>query len=153
MSNTIDVRVRVPKDKEDIINQLIGTKDSDGAFKLIAEVITFAASLGFKKGKRVSIGNTAEPIRQSVFISRGFDLAINLIAISETNDPNILSNVEEMEKNKIAIFEEYANGGLEILRRELVGQVDVLNHLLLLIKEEYKDKNDENDDVVLSDFI
>ena len=61
-------------------------------------------------------------------------MVIKLLAIAETQDINILSpNDVEVESDRIHIFEEYANGGLEILREELRGAVDYTERLLLML--------------------
>ena len=80
------------------------------------------------------------PINIEVFWSRGYENIIKLIAIADTRDTKILSQTnEEIEENRIKIFEEYANGGLEILQDELRGAVNYSERLLLvLISERYQ---------------
>lgn len=148
-----DIRVRIPKDKEDIITKLFKGENSKGIYNLKADIITFAASIGYKNNKRLPFTEALEnPIRQDVFERQGYDTVINLIAIGETKDPKVLMNTDEAYKNRITIFEEFANGGLEILREELKGTVDILERILLMIKNE-KDKEDESDEFVLSRFL
>lgn len=60
-------------------------------------------------------------------------MLVNMLAISQTDDPAIL--LDDRFDDRIKIFEEYANGGLEVLR-ELLDQshkpaVDVLRDLIV----------------------
>ncbi|MFM6080920.1 MAG: DNA phosphorothioation-associated protein 4, partial [Dolichospermum sp.] len=103
-----------------------------------ADVIVFAAALGVKYKKRVPLGEISKrepaPIRLEVFAVSGYDILIKLIALTETQDIIILSpHGEEHEKQRNGIFEEYANGGLEILQNELRGAVDYSERILLFL--------------------
>jgi len=69
------------------------------------------------------------------------ELVINLLAISETREQNILADDEKSDEQRIKIFEEYANGGLEILQDELHGAVDYSEQFLLLVLNEYNKNN------------
>ncbi|MEO0409595.1 MAG: DNA phosphorothioation-associated protein 4, partial [Cyanobacteria bacterium P01_A01_bin.135] len=55
-------------------------------------------------------------------------------AVHETQDPKVLTNSDEHDVQRVKIFEEYANGGLEILEAELSGAVDYTEQILLLLK-------------------
>lgn len=148
-----DRRVRVPKDKETLIVKLTRTDDANGgAFQTRADLMTFAAVLGYSEGTKVPFGDWLEPIRQEVFARSGHDTVINLLALATTHDPKCLAHNDEAEDLRISIFEEYANGGLEFLRSELQGIDDPLEHLLLLIDQQRKnDKKPGEFD--LSDFL
>lgn len=149
-----DRRVRVPSNREDIINKLVKSDSDNGPFNLRADLITFAAVIGLKEKRRIPFSESLEPIRQDVFNRHGYDTVINLIGVAETNDPMILANSEAEENKRITIFEEYANGGLEYLQNELRGAVDPLEHLLLLINQERKEESeDDEDEFGLSRFL
>jgi dnd system-associated protein 4 len=133
-------RVRVAKDKAELIQALLDIQENTGPFQTYADVVAFAASLGAKFNKKEPLLeiSTKEPapINLDVFISRGYDWLIKLLAITTTNDPSILSVYNhEAEKERITIFEEYANGGLEILRNELKGSADYTERILLIMGE------------------
>ncbi len=138
------IRVRIAKDKATLVKSLIESDETNGPFQTYADAIAFAASLGSKRKKRVPLGETTKkdpsPIGLEIFVSRGYDLLIKLLAIAETKDKKILSSHDaKSEAERIEIFEEYANGGLEILQEELRGAVDYLDRLLLiLIAERFK---------------
>ena len=59
---------------------------------------------------------------------------MKLIAIAATENINIITpDRTEFEQQRIQIFEEYANGGLEILEQELRGAVDYTERILLML--------------------
>ena len=83
---------------------------------------------------------------------------LKLIAIAEIKDTKILSSIDkESEEKRIYIFEEYANGGLDILRNELRGAVDYSERLLLILNNDrYKKKEstaNEQQEFDLSRFL
>ena len=100
-------------------------------------MIAFAAALGAHRGERRSLDGMARepsPISKDTFESRGYDWLIKILAIVEKEDPAILSPFEATaEEERVVIFEEYANAGLEILQYELAGSVDYTDRLLLFI--------------------
>jgi len=133
----MDRRIRIPRDKGDLVDRLTRSDTyPNGPFRQKSDVITFAAAYGFRKGARRPFSESLEPIRLEVFERRGHDLAIYLLAFAETKDPTILAPSDEALARRVTIFEEYANGGLEFLRRELQGLDDPLPRLLLLIAAE-----------------
>lgn len=140
-------KIRVAKDKADLVKQLTVSPETTGPFQTYADAIVFAAALGVKHKKRVPLGEISkrEPgaIGLDIFVSRGYDLVIKLLAVTETKDINILAaNDEEHEGKRLQIFEEYANGGLEILLGEFHGAVNYSERLLLVMSNE-RDKQDQ----------
>ena len=152
-------RIRVAKDKADLVQQLVDYKGTTGPFQTYADAIAFAAALGAKWQKRIPLGtiSTSEPapIGLEIFISRGYDTTIKLLAIAETSNPKILSTFHpENEAKRLQIFEEYANGGLEILRDELRGAVDYTERILLMLSQErIKERSPEDEEFDLSRFL
>ncbi|MDJ0509007.1 MAG: DNA phosphorothioation-associated protein 4 [Crocosphaera sp.] len=150
-------RIRISKDKAELVQSLVDFNDGVGPFQTYADVITFAATLGAKYKKRVPlnvISKEPAPISLEIFVSRGYDAVIKLLAIAETNDPNILSIYDrEAEDQRVKIFEEYANGGLEELQEELKGIVDYSEHLLLLLNLERFPKLSPKEEFDLSRFL
>ncbi|WP_449416277.1 DNA phosphorothioation-associated protein 4 [Phormidium nigroviride] len=142
-------RINVAKDKADLVKALTVAEGKTGPFQTYADVIVFAAALGSKRKKRLPLKEISKrepgPIGLEVFVSRGYDSIIKLIAVAETKDSKILSyNDVALEEQRLTIFEEYANGGLEILREELRGAGDYLDQLLLmLIGERFKEESTE----------
>ena len=151
-------RIRVAKDKADLVKSLVTSESTTGPFPTYADVMVFAAALGAKRKKRSPLGtiSTKEvtPIALEVFVSRGYDRVLKLLAIAETKDANILSPTDEIaEEKRIHIFEEYANGGLEILRDGLRGSVDYTERLLLILSDERFKKEIPEGDFDLSRFL
>ncbi|GGL03200.1 DNA phosphorothioation-associated protein 4 [Streptomyces flaveus] len=114
-----ELRVRRPKDKELLIQQLL--VENDGIFSSMAEVLLFAAALGWSRGNdgKVPLDKYGEPIRFDVFKKMPTaDAFIEALAVMVSpGDTEILSDSRALDR--IRIFEEYANGGLAILQGEL----------------------------------
>ncbi|NEO56856.1 MAG: DNA phosphorothioation-associated protein 4 [Okeania sp. SIO3B5] len=144
-------RIRIARDKAYLVKALTESEEKTGPFKTYADVIVFAASLAIKKNHRIPLTEISQrepsPINIEVFWSRGYESIIKLIAIADTKDTKIISPAnEETEENCIKIFEEYANGGLEILRDEMRGAVNYSERLLLfLISERYQKSQTETE--------
>ncbi|MGC1248227.1 MAG: DNA phosphorothioation-associated protein 4, partial [Spirulinaceae cyanobacterium] len=71
-------RIRVARDKAELVKSLVTSRDTTGPFQTYADAIAFAAALGAKRQKRVAITEVSKnepgPISLEVFISRGYDL-------------------------------------------------------------------------------
>lgn len=151
-------RIRVAKDKADVVKSLTSTDGGTGPFQTFADVIVFAAALGVKHKKRIPLGEISKrepaPIRLEVFAVSGYDILIKLIALTETQDIIILSpHEEEYEKQRNGTFEEYANGGLEILQNELRGAVDYSERILLFLSYERANNPKEEKEFDLTKFL
>jgi dnd system-associated protein 4 len=150
-------RIRVAKDKADLVKSLVDTDNTTGPFPTYADVMVFAAALGAKRKKRSPLGTIAKepsPIALEVFVSRGYDLVLKLLAIAETKDAKILSVFDEKtEEQRTHIFEEYANGGLEILRDEMRGAVDYTERLILILNSERLKQVQPQEEFDLSKFL
>lgn len=134
-------RIKIAKDKASLVKLLVASDDSiTNSFNTYADLIVFAAALGAKRKKRVPLKEVSkrdpDPIPQEHFINKGYELIIRLIAIAESQDKTILDNREDCDNERINIFEEYANGGLEVLQEELRGSVDHLERILLFLSFE-----------------
>jgi dnd system-associated protein 4 len=131
-------RIRVAREKAELVKSLVAAPDNNSPFQFYADVILFAAVLGAKHQQRSALGEISKkepgPINSEVFIARGYDAVIKLIAIAATENINVISPDRlDVEQQRIHIFEEYANGGLEILDRELRGAVDYTERILLML--------------------
>jgi len=146
-----DRRIHIAKDKMDFVKSLLIGENDKGLFSYQYDVLSFAAVLGANRDRKSPLGETTkDPIRQEVFNRQGYDTIINLLAVFNSNDPNILANSDEMEDKRATIFEEYANGGLEILSEEVKGSLDYLDDVLLMIAEQrrkFGDKEEEGFDL------
>lgn len=93
-------------------------------FPTIKALQCFAAVVGFDNKRRVELDRrNVENIEWHTFESTQHTHYIYLIALAETNDLNILKNKDDPSDsepsegdNMFVIFEEYANGGFEIIQ-------------------------------------
>ncbi len=144
-----DGRIKVAKDKAELVEFL---KTGSGLFQTYADVLVFAASLGIHSQSRKPILEIAkiDPIRLSVFGEEGYKI-INLIAVVDSNNPKILA--KNAEEERIKIFEEYANSGLEILANRLKQFANEVSSVLSLLSEFIEEETKEIDEFDLSRFI
>ncbi len=93
----------------------------EGKFPAFRDILLFAAAVGFTQGRRVSFTAVAgDPIRYDTLVGPSFaDTLVSMIAANEVgNDPEVMDDARLQER--VTIFEEYANGGLEYIQ-ELVN--------------------------------
>ena len=150
-----DKRIKIAKDKAKLVKDLKVSDDTTGPFQTYVDVMVFAAALGAKRKKRVPLAEFAkdlDPIRREYFDNNRYELAINLLAISVTQDQKILADDEKSDEQRLKIFEEYANGGLEILQDELRGAVNYSERILLILSSE-REKQQQHEDFDLSRFL
>ena len=156
-------RIRVARDKAELVKSLIASSDNNSPFQTYADVILFAAVLGAKRKQRLPLGEISKkepgPISSEIFIARGYDSVIKLIAIAATENINVIApDRSDVEQQRIHIFEEYANGGLDILQQELRGAVDYTDRILLMLSAHgnnafYTDKSTTPVEFDLSKFL
>ena len=90
---------------------------------------------------------------QDVFSGKGYDQIINLITITTTSNPQSLASSEEAEIERLRIFEEYANAGLEDICDFLNGKVDYAENILLFLNSEKRNQVSSKDEFDLSNFL
>ncbi len=151
-------RIKIAKDKAELVQKLLDTKGTTGVFATYADVIAFAATMGVRHRVRSPLNEISPsepaPISLEVFISRGYDRLIKLIAVMETGDIKILSTEDAtVEAQRVLIFEEYANGGLERLLQELRGAVDYTERLVLILNAQRFSSDTNNEEFDLSRFL
>jgi dnd system-associated protein 4 len=95
-------------------------------FPTMRELMCFAATLGFEHDKRRPLEGKTQEIDARIF--QGNQQAVDLLyllALAGTKDAEILR--EDREDDAVTVFEEYANGGFEVLRGWLSEKADDLN--------------------------
>jgi len=110
---------------ENIVQRLAGEKafyyneSEKKVFPTIREFLTFCALLGFQNGNRLPIDASLgmEDIQGVTYEDTEALEFIWLIALAETKTVNILQSGNE--RKCADIFEEFANGGLQIVSNEL----------------------------------
>jgi len=151
-----DVRIKIAKDKAELVKALRAGDDTTGPFQSYADVLVFAASLGMQNQSRKPISEFSkeiDPIRQDIFYGKGYDQVINLIAVADANDPKVVATDDEAEEQRIRVFEEYANSGLEILANKLQNFTNEVDCVLSLLSESIEGHKKETDEFDLSRFI
>ena len=150
-------RVRIARDKAELVQNLVDTSGTTGPFQTYADVIAFAAAVGAKAKKRVPLTAIAKepgPINLEIFVSRGYDPLIKLLATVEAQDTKILSAYDpEAESQRVEILEEYANGGLEKIEAELRGARDLSERLLLILSEARSPRQELKEEFDLERFL
>ncbi|MBD2580580.1 DNA phosphorothioation-associated protein 4 [Oscillatoria sp. FACHB-1406] len=152
-------RIRIAKDKAEFVQALVDSPEKTGPFQTYADAIAFAAVWGFHHRKRTPLDSTLSqepgPISLDVFISRGHYPAIELLAIAQTQNPTILSSFDSSaEAQRVSIFEEYANGGLELLAEELRGAIDYSDRILsILARDRFPTEKSSDEEFDLSRFL
>jgi len=128
-------RIQRANDKEEIIKSLMS--DQVGVFKEIWKLLLFAAQVGMRNDKRLPLvaADAGKGIDQSTFGNcPAWPGVLYLMTLVETQNSNCLSGSAEAEDDRVSIFQEYANGGLEILRDFFAGRPLDLDGLLAFIE-------------------
>lgn len=127
-------RIQRAIDKEDVVKAL--TTGDAPLFKEIWRLMLFAASVGYRFERREKLGDvdSGKAMPPTYFSNNpawpGFQYLMALVC---TNDPRTLSGTDECDDARVTIFEEFANGGLAILREELEQRSYSLDALLQFI--------------------
>lgn len=110
-----EVRVGRPREHELLIQKL---RDEAG-FATYRDILLMAAGLGIAKGRRRLMGESGEKIRYETLTDPLHSSAlISMIsAVDHPDDAEVLDEARLGER--IAAFEEYATGGLDIIQEEL----------------------------------
>jgi dnd system-associated protein 4 len=154
-----DIRIKVAKDKAKLVKEMRAGEGSTGPFQTYYEVIAFAAALGiqqkaFHPFSEAEASKEIDPIRQEQFASKGYDQLIGLVSVIHNKNPKVLGNNEVSERNKVEIFEGYANGGLGVLSDMLRGSENHGIQILLLLSSFRKNTHQNiNDDILELDFL
>jgi dnd system-associated protein 4 len=137
-------RVRRPEQYKDMMDELV---KENGVFRTLKDLMVFSATLGFKRDKRVEFTKSAEAIPLQYFNGQFDRAVINSIGVAASgHEPSIMGDTRSDER--VRIFEEFACGGLEILKSEFWdGKIsDWEDALLGLIMQE------ESDEQIISDI-
>jgi dnd system-associated protein 4 len=115
-TNLGEARVRRPKQHEALMLEL----QDEAKFPTYRDILLFAAAVGFRQGRSVAFAaSSGDSIRYEVLTTPAFsDTLFNMIAVNVvSDDPEIMDGARVEER--IRIFEEYANGGLEYIQEQV----------------------------------
>lgn len=140
MSNDI----RRPKEHEDMLADLC--QSDKKIFLSYKDALVFSACLGYAKNTKISFEKSSEPVGIHIFKGEFDDAIFQSIGLCETKDPAIMSDDNLGER--IRMFEEYAAGGLNIIKTRIYeGPEDWSSALISLIVEYGSDERKILDDI------
>ena len=140
-------RIRHSKKFESLFALLI---DTHHIFESKAQVLLFAAAVGFNEKRRKSISNkdSYDPIRMATFENLGpvFKEVLFSITLADKEDTSILldSNADE----RILIFEEYASAGLEKIQDVVSQSTSPLDAIICFIMNQRANDSTQDDDIM-----
>ena len=127
-------RIMRDSNKEDLIQELMSEKI--GVFKEIWRLLLFAAQIGVREGRKEPLESIekGKGIDQSTFgNSSSWPGILYLMSLVEANDASLLSGDDEGERKRTQLFEQYANGGLAILKEHFEEHAASIDALLEFI--------------------
>ena len=127
-------RIQRATDKEDLIKAL--TQTPHAPFKEIWRLLVFAAMLGYrlKRKEILSAVDTGKGIDERYFSnSPSWPGLLHLLALVESEKPEVLSGDPQQDEYRIAVFEQYANGGLTIVKESIESSGYTLDSLCQFI--------------------
>ncbi len=130
-------RILRSSDKEPFIRELMS--DHVGVFKEIWRLLLFAAQIGVANKRSEPLGaiETGKGIDQSTFGNcPSWPGVLYLIALAETGNSDSLSGSATAEEARIASFQEYANGGLSVLKEFFSDRAIDIDGLLAFIESQ-----------------
>lgn len=119
----IHTPVKRSKKFEATLQKLGGGKDS--MFPTLREALTFCAVLGYKERRRLPLdaSSGAEDIAGAQYQLNDAVDSMFALALAETKNSDVLR--PDREKECVEIYEEYANGGLELVQSWIDRYADV----------------------------
>ncbi len=111
--------IRRNKKHEDLVRRLTEPAHPDSnksIFPTMRELMCFAALLGFENEKQGPLVEPSLEIDGRIFVNHQQSLdVLYLLALTTEKDANVLR--EDNEDQMVKFFEEYAEGGLEIIEQ------------------------------------
>ena len=125
MSNNIRAINYLDKHRH-LVQNLAQRGASQSLFSTIRDLLCFASLLGYSRNNKSPLGNEAKApsVEIQQFESTNADDYIYMIAAAEHNDIDVLR--EGRTEDIIETFEEYVNGGLDIIQSWLDDYNDPL---------------------------
>lgn len=160
-------RVFAPSEKRWIFNKLkrSSVENPDGIFESNKDILVFCASIGFKRNMPREFNRDSKNDVEILLLrfTKEDHAFIDTIALASTfnnTDPesgnvNLFSwEKDDMVEQKLLIFEQYVNGGLEILDKELFqNNTSIFDNLLQLINKELKTTESEKEIIDLKNLV
>ena len=115
------VRIHISKEHHQIYDDLVSKSrenPDDFPFATMKDLFMMAAAVGMKEGKYKEVKQAVNIFSGSVFDTKNDVPVMAAIAFGHQQDFNILFDEAKLVKT----VEGYANGGIGVLQRELVGK-------------------------------
>jgi dnd system-associated protein 4 len=138
-------RVHRPTDKEDVLQAIIENRP----FATMAAALLFAAAVGYAHDRREPFEKGQELLWEP-FANAGAGPLLDMLATAVSEDKDILAT--DRENERVEIFEEYANGGLEVIRERLAARGGSPLDALLDLVLEFEDEHETGDDLNLEEL-
>ncbi|MGI6079199.1 MAG: hypothetical protein ACOYCB_13775 [Fastidiosipilaceae bacterium] len=131
--------------------QNLGNRPDIQLFTNMKEVYMVALLVGFLSGRRIPIDKISEPIKMNIFDANDKNI-MDIIALCKKGDLSLLINEDECVNEKLCLIEEYANGGMELIEKNICIPMPNFEALKSLI-ESFDKKDDKNIKVDIADII
>jgi len=109
-------------------------------FPTYRDLLCFAAVLGYDKGQKIPLGEKTDDFVDGRVLSNSDSTVDLMYLIALVSERNVDVLRDEQEENVATIFEQYANGGLSILRTWLKAKPDDLNGDRAILKALYDEQ-------------
>lgn len=129
-------------DDAELVFQTLGNS-TDRLFDNMKEVYMVALLMGYFHKFRKPLGKSSkDPIRINVFDPNDKNI-MDVIALMEKKDLSLLINEEDQIEEKMRMLEEYANGGIELLEKQLFQPLPSYDGLLKYVESYAPEHNGE----------
>lgn len=128
-------RILRASDKEELIEELLSSRI--GIFREIWRLLLFSAQVGLKEGRREPLKavDTGKGIDQSTFgNSSSWPGILYLMGLVDSGDSEIITSSSEGDELRVQLFQEYANGGLAIIKEFFEARTIDLDGVLSFIE-------------------
>ena len=150
--NWRNLNVNRDRKYEHIVQKLVEDRDS-GIFNFNKDLMVFAAMVGHCFNKKISLSSDKIPITLGTYSSTEDDGFIYLLALMENRNAKCLKDQNIQES--IKIFEEYCNGGLDLINDWFQSnpgdlmKIETLEQKLLdqILRNEQIESKINNDDI------
>jgi dnd system-associated protein 4 len=146
---TGDVRARRPPKHEALVQEL----RQEAGFITNRDVLLFAAAIGVYVGRRLPFTGSISDIRYETLTEPAFaGTLVSMIATCEPpENPEILDGVRLAERVKI--FEEYANGGLEYIQEQINTRHQPIDQVVIALVAEALEKSTGDDTASVEELL
>ena len=128
-------RILRASDKEELIEELMSSRI--GIFREIWRLLLFSAQVGLKEKRREPLKSvdTGKGIDQATFgNSASWPGILYLMSLADAGDSEVLSSSTQDEEQRVLLFQEYANGGLSVIKEFFKDRTVDLDGLLSFIE-------------------